>query len=501
MDYSKKLLTPLLVSVPCYALYRLARIVYHELTSTSPLRDMRGPKSPSWFVGSYFQMTVRELHTSDTRAINHIVTNTNIYQKGPRSLRNVTNLLGRGVLSVEGDEHKEQRKILNPAFGVAQIRQLTEIFIERSLQLREVWTRQIAEALHSDPDPAALGTESARIETADSLRRTTLDIIGHAAAGFNYQFNALEPADGKPNELNAAFTEMFHSPKAGRAFAMRAAQSMIPVLRFLPFPGFKVAVDAKIKMFEIGYELLAEGKAAVLAAGGNKDIASRKDVFSVLLEANMGGDGSESKRLSDAEVVAQIPAFFIAGHETTSCAIAWALHALSLNVAAQTKLRDELVGVSTDNPTMEELNALPYLENVVRETMRVHAPIMSARRVAMADDVLPLGTPYTDRKGVQHESLPIKAGQMVYIPILAVNTDPKVWGEDADKFRPERWEHLPDAKALLFTLIRAFEFAPAVPEGAIGSTGRLQRPIILTEREKGDQMPLIVRLCSGGAGM
>jgi hypothetical protein len=56
-------------------------------------------------------------------------------------------------------------------------------------------------------------------------------------------------------------------------------------------------------------------------------------------------------------------------------------------------------------------------------------------------------------------------------------------------------------KALLFTLIRAFEFAPAVPEGAIGSTGRLQRPIILTEREKGDQMPLIVRLCSGGAGM
>jgi hypothetical protein len=41
--------------------------------------------------------------------------------------------------------------------------------------------------------------------------------------------------------------------------------------------------------------------------------------------------------------------------------------------------------------------------------VEVHAPIMSARRVAMADDVLPLGTPYTDRKGVQHESLPCEA--------------------------------------------------------------------------------------------
>jgi hypothetical protein len=62
--------------------------------------------------------------------------------------------------------------------------------------------------------------------------------------------------------------------------------------------------------------------------------------------------------------------------------------------------------VSTDNPTMEELNALPCLENVVRETLRVHTPLVSARRMAMVDDVLPLSIPYTDPKGIVHDSLP-----------------------------------------------------------------------------------------------
>jgi hypothetical protein len=52
----------------------------------------------------------------------------------------------------------------------------------------------------------------------------------------------------------------------------------------------------------------------------------------------------------------------------------------------------------------------------------------------------------------------------------------------------------PRMKALLFTLIRAFEFEPAVPKGGIGRTSTpLQRPIVLAEKEKGSQLPLIVK--------
>jgi hypothetical protein len=50
--------------------------------------------------------------------------------------------------------------------------------------------------------------------------------------GFNYQFDALAPK-GKPNELNQAFTDLFHSPQATRNAAFRLAQSMLPILKFL----------------------------------------------------------------------------------------------------------------------------------------------------------------------------------------------------------------------------------------------------------------------------
>ncbi len=71
----------------------------------------------------------------------------------------------------------------------------------------------------------------------------------------------------------------------------------------------------------------------------------------------------------------------------------------------QRKLREELISVSTENPTMDELNALPYLEAVVRETMRLHTPLVSTLRIATKDDVLPLSKPFTDKRGRVQEGL------------------------------------------------------------------------------------------------
>lgn len=70
----------------------------------------------------------------------------------------------------------------------------------------------------------------------------------------------------------------------------------------------------------------------------------------------------------------------------------------------QNKLREELLSVETNTPSMDELNALPYLEFVVRETMRVHAPVSSTVRIAAKDDIIPCETPFQDRNGVlRHE--------------------------------------------------------------------------------------------------
>jgi Cytochrome P450 len=138
----------------------------------------------------------------------------------------------------------------------------------------------------------------------------------------------------------------------------------------------------------------------------------------------------------------------------SSTATTWALFALSQNPEVQTKLRDELLKVSTDNPSMDELSALSYLDIVVRETLRVHSPVPSTMRVAMEDDVIPLNTPFVDKNGqIQHGIkyvtitfsfsycahhglfFRVSKGDRIFVPILAINRAKHIWGEDAAIFR------------------------------------------------------------------
>jgi hypothetical protein len=61
--------------------------------------------------------------------------------------------------------------------------------------------------------------------------------------------------------------------------------------------------------------------------------------------------------------------------------------------------------VSTDTPSVEQLNALPYLDAVVKEALRLYAPVHETSRVALKDDVIPLDEPYTDKRGVVYREL------------------------------------------------------------------------------------------------
>jgi cytochrome P450 len=81
------------------------------------------------------------------------------------------------------------------------------------------------------------------------------------------------------------------------------------------------------------------------------------------------------------------------------------LFALTQHPEVQRKLRAELLSVPTENPTMEELQALPYLDMFVKEVLRHHCPVPMTIRVATEDDVIPCGTPYTDKSGVQRDHI------------------------------------------------------------------------------------------------
>ena len=69
--------------------------------------------------------------------------------------------------------------------------------------------------------------------------------------------------------------------------------------------------------------------------------------------------------------------------------MSWTLFGLCQNLEAQRKLREELLSLYTDDPTMDELKSLPYLDMVVRESLRLYSPVFISRRMAIKDTVLP----------------------------------------------------------------------------------------------------------------
>lgn len=115
--------------------------------------------------------------------------------------------------------------------------------------------------------------------------------------------------------------------------------------------------------------------------------------------------------------------------EMVSNQLAWALYALSLpRQHIQEKLREEILSHFPSSPeslTWEELRDMPYLTGVVNETLRLFPSVAHRYRVCNTPTKL-LGQD-------------IRKGTMIVWPTYAVNRRPDLWGNDADVFRPERW--------------------------------------------------------------
>lgn len=121
--------------------------------------------------------------------------------------------------------------------------------------------------------------------------------------------------------------------------------------------------------------------------------------------------------------------------ETTSTLISWTLFALSLSPGVQVKLRAELRAHPTDSPSIEALNSLEYLDAVIREALRLYAPVSATQRVATQEDVIPLAEPVLDKNGRSLTEIRVAKGDVVTIPIRIMNRSVDIWGEDAGEFR------------------------------------------------------------------
>ncbi|KZS96604.1 cytochrome P450 [Sistotremastrum niveocremeum HHB9708] len=524
----------------------------------SPLRTLPGPKPFNYIWGSVKDIqshdpgmahlkwikefgntfvfkglfSINRLYTHDLRAVSHIISNPDTFVKAEDYKIGVSKLTGKGLIWAEGDLHKRQRRAMDPAFSTQNVKHLSNFIWDKALQLREIWLSQLDEARSatSSDDDIDSGYESA--SGIQWIVKFSFDVIG--LAGFGHAFNFLQSSDGEEgDELLGALQTI---SKSGEKMSfLSTIMLFIPIARYLPFVPERehAAVNALSTCRRVGGELIAARKQQIAEEDEDED-EKRKDLLSHLIRANISPSVPESMKLTDENVLDQIPTFLLAGHETTATSLSWTVAELSSKPAIQNKLRAEIVAAFPEesdfdldsHPSYDEINSLPYLDGVVKEALRLYPTIQFVKRAAAKDNtVIPLSEDITLRDGSVVREVRLNKGDNIDVPIAGLQRDPKLWGEDALEFDPERWMdgrtskiRLPgvvqnlmafmggahgcigykfaiaEMKIFLFTFIRSFkvELERADMEIVRSSDVFITRPLVKGEFEKGNRLPLKV---------
>ncbi|MDQ3035426.1 MAG: cytochrome P450 [Myxococcota bacterium] len=303
----------------------------------------------------------------------------------------------RSLLVSSGEQHKRDRKLLTPPFHGARMRAYG------------TQTRALARA-----GLDARFAPGAQVTTQDVTTAITLDVI--LATVFGVQPG---PAEDEGRAILGQVVREFHP---AILFTKKLHTTLFPPWRrfLVTRERFRAWLGARI----------AEAHERMRAGAGDESVLG-------LMLAARYDDGTE---MSDSDIAVQLVTLLIAGHETTSIALAWAVHWLLRDPAALARLRAELDALGPDADP-ESIAKLPYLGAVCDETMRMNPIITEVLRALKK----PLRVPGPDGAEIE-----VPAGIGVGVGIAAIHEDPAIYPEP-HRFRPERFlerkygpfEHLP----------------------------------------------------------
>jgi cytochrome P450 / NADPH-cytochrome P450 reductase len=308
-------------------------------------------------------------------------------------------LAGDGLFTAYDDEPNwgKAHRLLMPAFGPVGLRGMVPRMIDVAEQLMLKWERF---------GPAAA------IDVADDMTRLTLDTI--ALCAFDYRFNSFYRDDMHP--FVAAMGEALD--EAGKRTRRPAA-----VNRLLRGHERRYQADLAV-LRAVADQLIAERRR-------DPQLGARGDLLDLMLTA---ADRETGERLPDENIRHQLITFLIAGHETTSGLLSFAIWLLLANPSAMRAAREQVDALLGNRlPAAPDLAQLPYLEQVLMETLRLWptAPAFAVRPLAATT----LGGRYA-----------VTPDDVIFVLAPALHRDPSVWDEP-EAFRPERFA--PDAFAAL----------------------------------------------------
>jgi cytochrome P450 len=308
-----------------------------------------------------------------------LVTHQNKFKKS-RMLERARVLLGDGLLTSEGEHHRRQRRLVQPAFHRDRLAGYGAVMVERTVAARDRWQ------------------SGQSFDVLQEMMRMTLAIVAKTLFSTD--------VDSEADEIGVALTQVF-------SLFEIILMPFSEILEKLPLPAVRRFKRARKRLDETIYRLIAERR----AQGGDAG-----DLLSMLLLAQ---DDEGSGGMSDEQVRYEALTLFLAGHETTADALTWTWYLLSQNPQAEAEFHAELDRVLAGRlPSFDDLPQLRYTERVFAEALRLYPPAWGIGRRALED--------------FQVGDFLIPARSVVLMSPYVVHRDPR-WFSDPLAFRPERW--------------------------------------------------------------
>ncbi|XP_046574762.1 cytochrome P450 3A24-like isoform X2 [Haliotis rubra] len=316
--------------------------------------------------------------------------------------------INKSIFLEKGANWKRLRNIVSPTFSGSKLRLMCDQI------------NKCADILTNNFGKAAESTQS--IDVKRYFGAFTMDAIASTALGIEVD---------SQSDFRNVFVEQ------AQKLLQEGTQSPIIMITFL-FPeltplfkalGVSYFPKSSLKFFTRVLKEMIEQRKADLRDGKPK----RQDFFQLLMDAEDDGtddnpsqSGSQSKKMTNDEIIGQALLFFIAGYAGTAKTLHFVAYSLATQPNVQQRLTEEVDLVLGDKtPDYDNIGGLKYMDHVIMETLRMYPPSTILTR-KVAETVAIKG--YTFPKG-----------SSIHIPIIGIHYDPDVY-PDPTSLKPDRWE-------------------------------------------------------------
>lgn len=309
-----------------------------------------------------------------------LVSKAKSFQKDELDVRILGAFLGNGLVTSNGEFHKRQRRLAQPAFHMKRITSYADVMVNFTNEMLDEWrsgeTRDIA----------------------DDMMRLTMYIVSKTLFDADVK-EVAELAGNAVHDMQGVSNRRYRMP--------------IDIPAWIPTKDNRITKRAVADLNGVIEQIIAERRAS------NED---KGDLLSMLM-LSQDEDGSQ---MTDQQLRDEVVTLFAAGHETTSNLLSWTWYLLSEHPDIEAKLHEELDSVLSGRaPSLADLSDLPYTLMVIKEAMRLYPPAWILNgRVALED--------------VEMGGYTIPKGSRVFIAPYVMHRLPQYFSEP-NEFRPERW--------------------------------------------------------------